>query len=60
MLLHDGDTVAVFGCASGGLNAADKKDRCWSRPCAWRATVRQDRISRWQVYVDTKAVFDLL
>jgi ketosteroid isomerase-like protein len=59
-VLSDGDVVAVFGQAWGGLNAHDAGDRFWRRPCAWRACVRGDKVKGWQVYVDTKAVFDLL
>jgi len=59
-VLCDGDDVALFGHASGSLDAEDARDRSWRRPCAWRARVEGDRVSHWQVYVDTKAVFDLL
>jgi ketosteroid isomerase-like protein len=59
-ILADGDTVAVFGQAWGGLNAADPTDRSWRRPAAWRARVRGEKIALWQVFVDTKAVFDLM
>jgi ketosteroid isomerase-like protein len=55
-----GETVAVFGWAWGGLDAADPGVKSWRRPCAWRASVRDGLVSLWQVYVDTKAVFDLL
>ena len=59
-ILADGEVVAVFGAAWGSLNAADASDRAWRRPGAWRAVVKGGRVRRWQVYVDTKAVFDLL
>jgi len=59
-ILGEGDTVAVFGHARGGLNAADASDRAWRRPCAWLARTREGKVALWQVYVDTKAVFDLL
>lgn len=59
-LLEHGGTVAVFGQAWGGLDAADPSVRAWRRPCAWRARVEGERVKLWQVYVDTKVVFDLL
>jgi limonene-1,2-epoxide hydrolase len=60
VILCERERAAVFGAAWGGLNGADPADRAWRRPCAWRAEVRDGRIRLWQVYVDTKAVFDLL
>jgi ketosteroid isomerase-like protein len=59
-IIGQGQEVAVFGWASGGLDAADPDAKCWRRPCAWRARVRDGRVCLWQVYVDTKAVFDLI
>jgi ketosteroid isomerase-like protein len=59
-ILADGDSVAVFGAAWGGLDAGDASRRNWRRPCAWRAVVAGERIQLWQVYVDTKPVFDLI
>lgn len=57
-ILIEGDTVALFGAAWGGLAADGGRD--WRRPAAWRVRVAQGRIRLWQVYVDTKIVFDLL
>jgi len=59
-VLWDGDVAAVFGEAWGGLDAADANARSWRRPAAWRAEVKDGKVALWQVYVDTKAVFDLL
>jgi ketosteroid isomerase-like protein len=59
-VLVDGDWIAVFGSASGSLDRENADLRAWTRPCAWRALVRDGQIALWQVYVDTKAVFDLL
>jgi len=59
-MVAQGDNVAVFGVAWGGLDAANLTERSWRRPCAWRACVMGDQVKLWQVYVDTKAVFDLL
>jgi ketosteroid isomerase-like protein len=59
-ILWEGDVAAVFGSAWGCLSADGAAERSWRRPCAWRARVENGRIKLWQVYVDTKAVFDLL
>ena len=59
-ILCDGDAGAVFGFAWGGLDSSDPATRRWRRPCAWRAVVGDGRIRLWQVYVDTKAAYDLL
>ena len=57
-MVVEGDTAALFGFAWGGLAADGTRD--WRRPAAWRVRVEQERIRLWQVYVDTKIVFDLL
>jgi len=59
-VLRERNVVAVFGSAWGSMNALNPDDRSWGRPCAWQAHVHDNRIRRWQVYVDTKPVFDLL
>ncbi len=59
-IIVEGEVVAIFGTAWGELGAKDGADGSWRRPCAWRARVEQGRIALWQVYVDTKVVFDLL
>jgi ketosteroid isomerase-like protein len=59
-VLAEGENVAVFGAAWGGLDAGDASPRSWRRPCAWRAVVEGEQVRRWQVYVDTKPVFDLI
>lgn len=59
-ILCKGDTAAVFGSAWGGLTADSVTEQSWRRPCAWRARVEKGQIGLWQVYVDTKAVLDLL
>ena len=57
-MLVEGDTAALFGFAWGGLASDGSRD--WRRPAAWRVRVADGRIRLWQVYVDTKIVFDLL
>ena len=57
-MLCDGGTAAVFGAAWGSLD--HEGARAWRRPCAWRAELREGKVALWQVYIDTKVVFDLL
>ena len=57
-VICDGDVAAVFGAAQGSLLASG--ERTWRRPAAWRVRVKDRKIQVWQVYVDTKIVFDLL
>jgi ketosteroid isomerase-like protein len=59
-IVCDGGRAIVFGSAWGSLDPVDPARRAWRRPCAWRALVRDGRIALWQVYVDTKPVFDLM
>jgi ketosteroid isomerase-like protein len=58
-MVGDGACIAVFGAAAGRLAAAHGA-RGWRRPAAWRARVAGRRIRLWQVYVDTKIVFDAM
>jgi ketosteroid isomerase-like protein len=59
-ILCAGDTAAVFGQAWGVLDLARPEATAWRRPGAWRVVVAYGKVALWQVYVDTKAVFDLL
>jgi len=59
-VICDGDLAAVFGFAHGSLPSSGAGDRSWRRPAAWRARVKGDKVQLWQVYVDTKIVFDLM
>jgi ketosteroid isomerase-like protein len=55
-ILAEGEEAALLGQASGALAGGGT----WRRPAAWRIRASQGRISLWQVYVDTKIVFDLM
>ena len=59
-VMCEGDLAALFGHAWGSLDAEPDGPRHWRRPTAWKARVSGDRVKLWQVYVDTKIVFDLL
>jgi len=56
----DGGIAALFGWAQGSLPPTSAGARSWRRPAAWRARVKGQKVQLWQVYVDTKIVFDLM
>jgi ketosteroid isomerase-like protein len=57
-----GDTVAVFGTASGTLTTDGNLDPAnhWEMPAAWRAVITDSRIASWQVYADNEPVRALM
>lgn len=59
-ILEVGAEAAVFGHAWGALSPDGATAKSWRRPCAWRARVEHGKVHIWQVFVDTKAVSDLL
>ena len=60
--ISDGDTIAVFGTASGTFrDAPAKRDKAhWELPASWRAIVKGKKIAVWQVYADTKIPFEII
>jgi len=60
--LMDGDTVALFGKASGTFGDATgaRTNAHWELPAAWRAQVKGEKIDVWQVYADTKIPFEII
>jgi ketosteroid isomerase-like protein len=51
----DGDNFALFGFAGGSFKG--KPTESWRLPAAWKATVKDGRITLWQVFADTKIPF---
>lgn len=53
-ILSDGDLVAAFGRACGTYNGKRglAKDNRIEMPAAWRARVKDGKITYWQVYAD--------
>jgi ketosteroid isomerase-like protein len=51
-------TFAMFGFAGGSFKG--NSNRSWRIPAAWRAIVKDGRISLWQVFADTKIQFDII
>ncbi len=50
--------VGLFGIARGTYAVKGKllEENKWEIPAAWRAVVRDNRISEWQVYTDNEPV----
>ncbi len=54
-LMADGDTVLAAGEAGGTING-----ETWRTPAAWKASIRDGKISEWQVFADNKPVYAIL
>jgi ketosteroid isomerase-like protein len=52
---REGEFV-MFGWAAGSFKG--NGNRKWRLPAAWRASVRNDQVARWQVVADTKVPFE--
>jgi ketosteroid isomerase-like protein len=57
-----GKDVLGAGWASGTLHKDGKPvpNGYWRIPAAWRATIRDGKLSGWQVYADNKPVYEML
>jgi hypothetical protein len=51
------DSVLLSGWASAAHAASAAR---WRIPAAWRAIIAGERVLRWQVYADNKAVYEIL
>lgn len=64
-VLSHADVVGVFGTASGTLASEgaeeplDPENR-WEVPAAWKAVVREGRVSVWRVFADVDPVRRIL
>ncbi len=57
-VFENGDTFALFGFAGGSFK--NSQTESWQVPAAWKAVVRNDRLSGWQVFADTKIPFEII
>jgi hypothetical protein len=53
-----GETFALFGFA--GASFKGKQSECWRLPAAWQASVKDGRVTLWQVFADTKIPFEII
>jgi ketosteroid isomerase-like protein len=52
------DKLALFGFA--GASFKNKEGENWRLPAAWKATVKDGRVTLWQVFADTKIPFEII
>jgi ketosteroid isomerase-like protein len=55
---QQGDNFALFGFAGGTFK--NQEGESWRLPAAWKAIVKDDRVSLWQVFADTKIPFEII
>jgi limonene-1,2-epoxide hydrolase len=54
IMAKDSDVLAA-GCAGGSINGT-----AWETPAAWRAVIREGRVTEWCVFADNKPVYEIL
>lgn len=60
--MQTANSVGLFGIARGTYAVKGKllEENKWEIPAAWRAVVRDNRISEWQVYADNEPVHRIM
>ena len=60
--LSSGDVVALFGTAQGTYSVDGNllAENHWEIPAAWKAVVRDGKLSEWRVYADNEPVWKVL
>ena len=55
------DSVGLFGLAKGIFNSDEPtKDDMFEIPAAWRAKIKDNHVSEWQVFADNEIVRDII
>src|SRR5712692_5843902 len=57
-VFENSDSLALFGFAGGSYQ--NRESESWRLPAAWKAIVKNGRVSLWQVFVDTKIPFEII
>lgn len=57
-VFQNGEAFAMFGFAGGSFRG--NEDAEWRLPAAWKALVKEGRITLWQVFADTKIPFEMM
>ena len=57
-VFEDGDKLALFGFAGGSFR--NREGEKWRLPAAWKALVKDGRVTLWQVFADTKIPFEII
>jgi ketosteroid isomerase-like protein len=55
---EQGENFALFGFAGGTFK--NQEGQSWRLPAAWKAIVKDGRVSLWQVFADTKVPFEII
>jgi ketosteroid isomerase-like protein len=60
--MSNGNVVAMFGSAQGTYagKANLGAEAHWEIPAAWKAVVRDESVSEWQVYADNEPVWKVM
>jgi len=60
--LSRGNVVALFGTAQGTYAGKGNvlAEAHWQIPAAWKAVVRDGRVSEWRVYADNEPVWKIM
>src|SRR5712675_3371348 len=57
-VFEDDDKIALFGFAGGSFK--NREGENWRLPAAWKALVKDGRVTLWQVFADTKIPFQII
>jgi SnoaL-like domain len=57
-VFEDEDKLALFGFAGGTFK--NKECESWRLPAAWKAEVKESRVTLWQVFADTNIPFEII
>jgi ketosteroid isomerase-like protein len=57
-VFEEGDQLALFGFAGGSFQG--KPTESWRLPAAWKASMKDGRVTLWQVFADTKIPFEII
>jgi hypothetical protein len=57
-VFEDDDKLALFGFAGGCFK--NKEGENWRLPAAWKAMVKDSRVTLWQVFADTMIPFQII
>lgn len=57
-VIEDDDKLALFGFAGGSFK--NKEGEEWRLPAAWKAKVKDGRVTLWQVFADTRIPFEII
>ena len=54
-VMSEGDVVLAVGEAGGTIDGTS-----WRTPAAWKAVIRDSKVTEWHVFADNKPVYEIL